>query len=469
MFTRALFVLLCLCSSAAAGGRGGHSTTFDPNLFPGATITTINCNGATDSAALASFVSAGVAANPAKQVLRLVGPVCNFESNNGLVWDGNLTHASVQNAVIWAYGTTVNATYFGGTGFFGDELHHALINTVSAGSSTVVVSDGNVGRFSIGDYILVGGLGLQHGGSPPNMQFFEYHVITNINSTTVTLDMPLANSYESTWPIADTLPTYGPAAIYKFSPSWNTHLQVFGLSTSATAPELPAVGRDIAVYDLQLTTNTNFAPSVTANFTVSGGFIDSPEIDKEVALATISQSAADIITIQSPSKLVLNSVNVTKSLNGTADITINGGSYPTIQVGPTGFGHGTSIVANGVKVTNAPQNTSGGFMLSSLTLTTGTFSIAKPNFGFLSWPVPGMKYYYGASDCTNNSIPTTVFTVTDVREDAGHYFADTNISGTPAPTCGGPACSRICPFAAATITQINSPAGSANLTQYAAP
>ncbi len=204
-------VALCVLASlpAHAGGRGGHFTgPFDANLFPGATVTTINCtnNNTTDKAALQSFVTAGIAANPTLQVLRLTG-TCDF---SGISTSYNLTSGTngVQNVVIWGYGANItNAIYIGGENLPQTKNSAARINTVSAGATTLQLTTNSDGtKLAVGNWIAVTGVQLQAGGNQ-NFQRYEYKLITGLSgcggstTCTVTINEPLTNAYESTWPV----------------------------------------------------------------------------------------------------------------------------------------------------------------------------------------------------------------------------------------------------------------------------
>lgn len=76
-----------------------------------------------------------------------------------------------------------------------------LIETVAAGSFTVTVaaSEGSP-DVSVGDRVLVYGFDAQSSASfPPNARFFEYATVTAVSGTDVTLDAPLAYSYDADW------------------------------------------------------------------------------------------------------------------------------------------------------------------------------------------------------------------------------------------------------------------------------
>lgn len=222
-----LGILACLMVTVFAGGRGGHNTTFDPALFPGATVSCLTasvagkctvaynatCNGvADDSTPLKNWLAASLAANPARAVLYIPpGSKCHFASVNNFVMDTDIGGSGgfqygdgIRNAVIWAYGAEADAFGVTGEAFGQNTLTTARFATVSAGSTTVIlVNAGDASKFAVGNWVQLTGYQLQNGGNPPSFQFFEYRLITAIAGSTITFESPLVNSYKSTWPSYD--------------------------------------------------------------------------------------------------------------------------------------------------------------------------------------------------------------------------------------------------------------------------
>src|SRR5262249_33128412 len=142
---------------------------------------------------------------------------------------------------------SVNPLVIGTTQLLQDDFaHSARIQTVSAGATSVgLITPSDASKFSVGQWVLVSGLELQGGaggipGDPPNFQFFEYKQIVSISGSVVTLASPLANSYESTWPVVDSLQggsvnVGGPATIYALGPMFGAQQTVLGLEVKANA------------------------------------------------------------------------------------------------------------------------------------------------------------------------------------------------------------------------------------------
>jgi hypothetical protein len=87
-----------------------------------------------------------------------------------------------------------------------------LINTASAGAIQVTTTvAANAGNFAPGDQVLVYGYDQQGSGYPPNMRYFDYMVVSTVNSSTGVITFAnanvgrlefsnqLGNSYDSRW------------------------------------------------------------------------------------------------------------------------------------------------------------------------------------------------------------------------------------------------------------------------------
>lgn len=495
--------LLLTCASAVAGGRGGHNTTFDANLFGGpsnvscltaavagvcATGYNAPCDGvSSDSTAYDAFRSASVAANPAPAYL-YIPPPCKlkFASSNGFIWDGVAAHAGIQRLTVWAYGVTAVAPVSLQTGgFWQDNVHSARIQTAIPGDATVtLVTASDALRFSVGDWICVDALELQTSGFPPNFAFFEYRLITAITGTTTkvfTLSSPLTKTYKSTWPLIDagsgsTTDLAGPATIHVMQPSWNANTTIYGLTVPASAGGVNSSGRDIVHYDVVFN-GTGNAPTTAIDIWYFGSSLGPQvETDKEVSNLNFVRSSAQQIFVQSSSvdNLLLDTVTLWGALNGTAlNTTIrNSVLSPVAFIGPTDFGHGNTLTIDGttIPVSGGGLTTSPAVIRvdpSIFAYSSGVFSIPVASAASVwQWAVPGQKYFFAKLDNTQCSTPTT-FTITDLAVVSTTLNITTDLVGALPTPCSGGAASWYVAYPAATITQKFS--GPANLTQYAAP
>jgi hypothetical protein len=471
MLARIVLVLLCLCSSALARG-GGHVTTFDSNLFPGAVIKNLKtdygavCNGVTDdSAAYQTFLTFAVA-QTSPVVLVMPPPGCKivFSGFNLNVNSINVSEASIKNFTLWAYGATSDA-YIGHGPFPTSNTTVGLLQSAATNDTSVtLITAGDSSNYSVGQWICVCGLELQNGGYPPNFQFYDLRLITAINAGTgvISLNAPLSHVCLSTWPSNNVKD--GPCAVWPLLASWNSIATVYGLTVLDNGQQMPITGRTTAFYDMVIPVSRNVAVTQTQSHFAAFTYLGSPEIDKIISNATLYRCGAKQIAIQSPTpdNLVIDSCTIDFTLGGSTDGLIRNTTIGLSILGPANFGVASALVLDGTRIAVNQQNTTRQNLLSDLTLTSGTLSIAKTNpnrFTFLATFVPGFNYYYAASDCSNNSVPATSFTVSAVREDAANFYADTNIVGTPSPLCGAVACSKICPWPYQSITQLNTPAG----------
>lgn len=483
------------CAAAVArGGGGGHVTKFDANLFPGATVKNFitdysaTCNGvADDSTALASWVSDATAHNPTLYVLYIPpGSKCRFASNNGFQWGGTLGAAGIQNYVVWGYGASIVSNVgFQSETMYQDNSHNGLIQSASAGASTVtLITAGDASKFSVGSLVLIAGLELQNvysgtTGFPPNFQFFEYRVITAINGGVLTLNTPLTNSYLSTWPQtyagSSTYPQTGPATVYALPPSFQVNGRVYGLTmpTNAMIPnvQVNVSGRDMAFYDCVFDGHSPGAEAGVNQWYFYTRLGTQVEVDKNLDNLSVVRSYAPQILFQSAgvNNFLLDGSQI-DVLNGTGiNTTLRNSTIPQINLGPVFFGHGVSLSADGVSVTTAAASNQM-IAKSALSYSSGMFSIANASISnALQWGVPGYKYHFiyynGAQfDCANP------FTITGVTTNGTTTSFVTDLAGAlPSPTCGGQPYNNYLayPSGSAAITQKFT--GPADLTLYAAP
>jgi len=474
---------LLICQ-AYAGGRGGHNTTWDPNLFGGGWVClkaavagcsqgfNATCDGiADDTTAYTAFITAfvGLKANlyiPPRSKCKISWSPGSLTVNSlGL----GTTPASSLN--IWGYGSSWNANFTSG----GFTTTVALISTANIGDSSVtLLNPSDAANFAVGRWVCVCGLELQHGGFPPNFQFYEMRRITNIVGSVITLSAPLANQYLSTWPLNDT--NDGPASIWLLDTTWDSNISIYGLRFDVNG-ELVLNGRTVQLYDVSVEDISAADISANQSFWSFYSSLGAPEIDKDIEFAGFFRSYASQVDIQSPSPnsmIVDNSVfgrlvGTPKNLQIT-NSKITNSSTLDLFVGPTGFGHGVSITADGLTVDagNIPHRA---LDKSIFSFSSGVFTIPNANVanvrGALAMFVPGQKYYFSATDGTVCA-PQTAFTVTGIDQDASNLNVRTDIVGSlPSPTCGGSPYFGYQPYGAATITQKFS--GPADLTQFAAP
>lgn len=285
----------------------------------------------------------------------------------------------------------------------------------------------------------------------------------------------------------------GSATIFKIPQNWNTHLQLYGLTiTNPTAAQINVNLRQAEFTSVSVLKGTIAPSAVDSFFATNSRFVDGVELDKEAgnvqfANSTIGQIASQV---PSPKNLIVTNSIETCSFNGIplnatiTNTTVQAGSCDgRIGVGTSFFGHGNSLVVSGGSFAVAAMETTE-FPVSDLTsYSSGTFVVAKsagsvPIGGYFQTFVPGFEYklsFHNAfqSSCT----PLTTFFVTDLREDASNYYADTatwvqagSSIATPAtlPSLSCGTTPTITPYPAQTITQSGT-GGSPSLTIFAPP
>lgn len=461
------------------------------------------CDGSTsDDAARIAMITYGAARNPA--VLKVHwgnGSRCTLAGGLTFInYDGaEIGGTALQNLQIWAYGGSVDTITFGGEAIFHDAVHQATISTVSANSSTINVNDGNISRFANGDPILITGdcLDSAAGGYPPNTQFHETNRIANIAGTVITLATPTLYQYKSTWPICTPgagVGNLGPATIFKLHPSWDSTIDVSGLTiTNPLAAQINILNKQTTLTDVTETTQT-IAPSVVQNFVANRGAFGGVEVDKLADKMTFNGTTLSgnvFVQSASPNNLILNNVIfncgavVGNAVNGIfTNITFGSGcGGGTIGVGVAFYGHGNSATVSGGAFATAAMFTTEFPTADITSFSSGTFVVSKSAggpiiSGFFQTFVPTFEYKMSAHNQFEFACsPLTTFWVTDIREDASNYYADTgtwvqagSAIATPATlpvvTCG--ATPTITPYPAQTITQTGTGA-SPSLTIYAPP
>ncbi len=477
-------LILIAGAAGARGGGGGHNKTFDASSYGGG-WTTIACAGTDDSAAFESFQTSAIAANPALAKLRVTG-TCILDNTARLFTRG------IRNLIVWAYGSSFSDVAMGGAGFAGDDSHTGLIQTVSAGATTVtLITLADASKFDVGGIVCIAANSLQNEGYPPNFQLFEFRVVTAKNAGTgvITLSSALSNTYLSTYPsmLSNGAITAGPAAIYQMDASFDINLQWFG--GHIKAPNAWQVGgKNTAVYDIEADNPIGIGTAQTSWFFFDEltGPTGGAEVDKQIDLLGIIRSTGQSLIFQSAS---INSALVegssfraaALSMNGTPkNIRVNNSTFPTFKVGPLVYGAGVSVALDGVSVTS-PAVANPEIPTSQVSYSSGTFSQANASGSienFYEVFVPGHKYWMGYHNSGICS-PLYVFTVSALTQDVTNSYASTSSwtqdgspistpAAIPTPTCNnGGTFNTLNSYPAATITQKFT--GPADLTQFAAP
>lgn len=489
-----IVVIFCLWPSIAlAGGRGGHNTTFDPNSYGGGwtcfrsqvsgacgsgpffQYLNAACDGTTDdTAALAAWITYAHGLGGALAKINTgIGSRCHLPLNASFAADntincagfGSSLNTTVQNLIVWQYGSTFDAAWFGGGGFYSVQNPNGvqtgcsgaptntspLIQAANAGDTTVtLITAAESSNFVVGDWIVVTALGNgKIGDFPPSHFFHEHRLITAVNAGTgvLTLDSPLQFSYKTTYPnIGGGAPFQGgPATVYLMEKTYNTNAQYFG-GTITSASQTNIVGKSIVLTDVAWS-SAAAGPNPTqsgAIWLIGNSFLGS-EVDKDIDLLAIINSSNHQIDIQSSSinTFIMQGTTITGTLNGTpANSSISNSKIGGIRAGPPVSGISNSTTLDGVTFTTAVVGVHFS-LISSYSLSTGTLTIAKASSEWTSgvaaglW-VPGKKYFIGAAGGFNACTPSVTFTVSDVVDAGSNVQVVTDIASIPAGNiCNG--------------------------------
>lgn len=368
MFIRAfLFFLFCLPgASVEARPRGAPQ----PNQIFYNIVTDggANCNGSADTApafwAFRTWALANQGTNNQVVLTIPAGSDCAFQTNAGTVGGplggvSNTFIAGIHNLIVdGGAGVTLRqgaSSYWLGNygvcqlGLTSGSGCSARIQSASAGGSTVTLTSasfgaGYVSRFSVGDWIMVGGLDVQGQwqyacGYPMNQTYFEWRQVIGKNAGTgvLTLDRPLTNSYLDTWPNYNsgappgTAPSSacsngeadngGPATIWRVGfagAEWNATVEFRGITFYQTSNQIYAGMRNVTYRNVVFTGGTLGAvPSNNETFTadnVSWGAV-AMEVDKLIGTLNCNACSLNIIDVQSNSLEYLNLTNSTIAVN----------------------------------------------------------------------------------------------------------------------------------------------------------
>lgn len=181
-------------------------------------------------------------------------PNAGAGGSNTYVFNGGGDHrCSMSAGILGGIGVTIECDGVAFTGSFGlaywiatrdDNLHSSRIETVSSGASTVRLrTTSEHSRYTVGQWVIVGGKDPQGFGSPANMLQIEHRKISAINTGTgdITFTEALNKSYDQDWPlfnggssevVPDATDCGGPATIIALDHTYDLTLTVNGAGSS---------------------------------------------------------------------------------------------------------------------------------------------------------------------------------------------------------------------------------------------
>jgi hypothetical protein len=353
-----------------------------------------------------------------------------------------------------------------------------FLETCYAGATTVNLKDaGDASKFFVGGWLLMCGIATQSQNFPANFQRYEYHQITGISGTTITLDSdhPLQYGYSDTWPNTHDVDTPGgAAAAYSLGPGngdtgcWWDHIfttsnlefmtsdssgdSVMNSSGVITTPP-SIVGLATGPYRSLTCNDVIFngqspGGSYNKNNVYNGCTITAyaPEIDKCVESLTYDNCLVGHLNIQSASPELLtvrNGCHFTGGFNGFPKNTIISDSLIETNFNTgTGYGRCETLTVTSSTIPAPVMATHGivvGQVMDAITyLGSGLFIFGSNDnnkeLNFQQAVIPGFQYAFayvtGDADTYPDpqfTTPRVVFCVTDISEASGaftynHYF-----------------------------------------------
>jgi hypothetical protein len=458
--------VVCTFTTGDCTGTGGGS-----GLFTAGT-----CNGsANDTASFNSFVTWAVGTWQASHtgLIELFipsGSDCVLNQVSAPI----VTFKGIKRLVVSGYGASINGVYnhLAGETYIVNNTISTRVQAVSLGATQVTVNPTSstqpaascqtlsacASLFTVGQYALLAGFDLQHGtGFPPNQFYFDYVLISAVNTTTGVVTFtttPTTNAYKTTWPNffqgdSGSLDAGGPATLYALWPEWDIDIEWKGLtfnqSTSANY-QVDASGRLVTFTDTTWTKsgqNTCVFPTANQVFTIVNSMMTGcqMEFDKSVKFFSMSGSTLNSLVFQSSSASTAYTISNSTIFNivGTPyDLTITGSAINGQIVPGTQYGYAKSLSITTSSVnsltgpggviwngTNGGNNgfdnfatmTAGVIAISKAYLNTGTVSVTSS-----SWMAPG------ANLCWTDDLYgcATIFQVTDVTDDATNVYVHTS-------------------------------------------
>lgn len=406
------------------------------------------CDGVQDDAAVFETVRQLFQASPAQVNLTIPnGRTCCITSSaspNGFFLAG------IPNVVLIGTGATLKETCNGitfGYGIGGFGLSNPTISSktasVSAGASSVtLLVAAEATNFVVGRYAIMTAIDLQGTGAfPPNPGIFEYVKIVGSNAGTgvVTFQSALTYSYLSTYPEYSTSGCNGacggPARLYATNPSFDTVVEVRGLTLDQPSQATYGAGRSITYNGITATGTHCIVPTASMAVIIANSIMTScvMEVDKILDSVTITNTAIAEVDVQSSSvhTLTMSSGTVVSgNINGTPQRFVGNGLTVggTFGVGAIAYGGSSSVSCTDCVLAVIG---SGGYHtnVSDYTISAGVISWANSN-GPIPWCIPGQNMYF-AGLYSSEGVP---FQVTGLTTSGGNTHCATTLALSAFPT-----------------------------------
>jgi hypothetical protein len=331
----------------------------------------------------------------------------------------------------------------GGRGQVNDNRHSARLSTVVAGSSCITLLNPSQSQlFSVANYALITGFDLQGYGYPTNPHYFEYVVISSIDSAIgrVCFTSPLKNTYKSTWPVYNIGNVYavdegGPATLYALNPTWNAEIEYRGLTIDQLQFQTYANARSITYRNVTFSGKACAIPTQNLVWqAINVSMADcTMEVDKLIGTIRMTGVTIREIDFQSSSTdlFEMSGSTVTHVIQGTPKkAIITNSTIESLNPGAYAYGRSDETICTNCVITHiAPMGLlNAGLGLGrgvnhDYTMNGGIITVPKAQ-GPCSWAVPGTNFMWNGSRESE-----LLGRVIDVTQDSTNTYIKTSLAG----------------------------------------
>jgi hypothetical protein len=327
-----------------------------------------------------------------------------------------------------------------------------FLNSAKPGDTTVTLkSAADVGKFHVNGWVCIAGLSLMTYGYPPNIQYVEYHKVTAINGSTLTLDAPLRETYLDTWPLIasgsdpNALGSQmgGPAIAFALHDAFDGVFRLKGFTITPTTSQCDTFYNGREHYNEDIVWNNQpgtHGPAPTmaqkatfVNCTIKG---DS-EIDKMCEKIEFINCNGATVLNQSTSnrEMLLDNCTFNWVVSTVRRTTVrNGCQINMLQAGAGFYGAAESLTIQDSTIKEAQASYHYYNTQYPITFANGIFMVPKNNSNAYAEAcktfVPGHSYlagaYSGYAATQNEAGPDFKFKVVAVREDASYIYIETD-------------------------------------------
>jgi hypothetical protein len=339
------------------------------------------------------------------------------------------------------------------------------IATVDAGATKVtVLNSAEVSKLNVGRWVAVGSMtnqGGNDGGYPPNLYMFEYHKITAINGTTVTLDGALKMPHHPDWPpahlnqfqgvdpFANSYCEGGPACLVIMAPKFDSVAKMQGFTITTPIDTFFSAVRDVTFQDIVWNLSGKMMGPAVSMAQIAR-FIDCDigqgqnEVDKICERVEYTNCRGKDILMQSTSiqEIVFDGCTFDSIVGCGKRTTIRNCTLNMLQAGSIYGACDSLVIENSTVWQGKPayhmqdygklNNYRNGTLtvpFSDLDAQRMAMNLFAPGHTYIA------GYYYGASATTpDGGTPPFSFTVTGIRSDATNIYIDTDLTVATLPT-----------------------------------